>query len=481
MNPKEKGLFRGKFFVCLVVMICLLLTFLLPVSNTGAISIEDEQKRGEQAALYGQYTDAVMDSGFAKQYFNAMGQYVIQAIETKHFAFNFYVINNNTVNAFATFAGHIFFYTGLINIMDNADELAAVLCHEVSHVAARHISKSMDRQKKVLIAQLAGVLAGALVGGDAASGLIIGSAAAGQQAQINYTRDNERQADQMGIKYIKEAGFDPRAMITVFKKFDDMRRLSPYADKIPPYLMTHPLDSERMSNVDAMLKDYSPRNPGKEVIQFREQFPFFQAIVRAKSIETHQAEKLFLTELEQNPDSASSHFGLGIVYTEGTEYDKALFHLRKAQKERPEFAPILTNLGKAYQRKGEHRKAIPILKKAMKLDEQDNSIPLLMGVSYESVGEYDEAIRLFKRLTYLPPVDNEVYYHLGFSYGKQDRLALAHYNFGIYYKNWRSVKKAQFHFQKAFNLAKDDPAMRKKIRLEQEDLRKNYPRQNRSG
>ena len=102
-------------------------------------------------------------------------------------------------------------------------------------------------------------------------------------------------------------------------------------------------------------------------------------------------------------------------------------------------------------------------------------------MSHESLGEYDEAIRLLKRLTYLPPVDNSVYYHLGISYGKQNKLVLAHYNFGIFYKNWRSVKKANFHFQKAFNLAKNDPAMREKIKVEQEDLRKNYPRQRSSG
>ena len=481
MNLKQTGFFHTKSSAGLVALFCLLWAFLLPISNALGISIEDEQKRGEQAALYGQYTDAVMDSGFAKQYFNDMGQYVVKGVDTKHFSFNFYVINNRTVNAFATFAGHIFFYTGLINIMDSADELAAVLCHEVSHVAARHISKSMDRQKKIMIAQLLGVLAGALIGGDAASPLIFGSAAAGQQAQINYTRDNERQADQLGIKYIKEAGFDPREMNTVFKKFDDLKRVSPYIDKIPPYIMTHPLDSERMSNVDAMLKGYTPKNPGKEVIRFREQFPFFQALVRAKSLETHQAENLFLRELEKDPHSISSHFGLGIVYTERPEYNKAIFHLERAQKGKPDFAPILTNLGKAYQRKGEDRKALSALKMAMKLDERDNSIPLLMGVSHESLGEYDEAIRLLKRLTYLPPVDNSVYYHLGISYGKQNKLVLAHYNFGIFYKKWRSVKKANFHFQKAFNLAKNDPAMREKIKVEQEDLRKNYPRQRNSG
>ena len=94
-------------------------SFLLP--NVHAISVEDEQKKGKEVALYGQYTDAVLDNGFVRQYFNELGQYLIRPVETKHFNFHFYIINDKTVNAFATFAGHIFFYTGLINIMDSID------------------------------------------------------------------------------------------------------------------------------------------------------------------------------------------------------------------------------------------------------------------------------------------------------------------------------------------------------------------------
>ena len=459
------------------VLFLLLSPFSFFFSNVFAISVKDEQKKGQDAALYGQYTDAVLDNGFARQYFNELGQHLITPVEPKHFTFHFYIINDKTVNAFATFAGHVFFYSGLINIMDSADELAAVLCHEISHVAARHISKGMDRQKKIMIAQLAGVLAGALIGGEAAAPLIFGSQAAGMQAQISYTRDNERQADQMGFKYMKTSGFDPRAMSTVLKKFDQLKRMSPYVDKIPPYIMTHPTDSERMANNDSMLQDYSPRKPGAQAIRSRELWPFFQAVIRAKSLDPHNAENIFLRELGKNPDSISSHFGLGIVYTEAQEYGKAITHLEKALKAKPDFAPVLTTLGKAYQRNGEDEKAISVLKKAMDLDEEDNSIPFLMGVSYENMGQYDEAVRVFKRLIYFEPIENGIYYHLGISYGKQNKLVLAHYNFGICYKRWRNMEKANFHFNKAYHLAKDDPKMREKIRKEQKALHRNAPRQ----
>ncbi|MCK5768656.1 MAG: M48 family metalloprotease, partial [Candidatus Atribacteria bacterium] len=379
-----------------------------------------------------------------------------------------------------TFAGNVFFYSGLINMVDSLDELSAVMCHEIGHVSARHISKGMQRQNKIMIAQLVGLLAGALIGGEAAAPLILGSQAVGQQAIINFTRDNEREADQLGFKYMTAAGFDPREMITLFKQFNQMKRMSPYVDKIPTYLQTHPMDSERMSNADSMMKDYTPEEPGEEAIRLRKLFPFFQAIIRAKTLEPHDAEKLFLRELGKIPNSISSHYGLGVVYTKDQNDNKAILHLKKALKAKPYFYPILTSLGKAYQGKGEDEKAISFFTKAMALNEEDNSIPFHIGISYQNMGKHDEAIRYFKKLTYYKPVESGVYYHLGLSYGRQNKLVLAHYNFGIYYKRWRSIEKATFHFQKAFELAKEYSEMREKIKKEQEELRK-FPIQRNRG
>ena len=86
-----------------------------------------------------------------------------------------------------------------------------------------------------------------------------------------------------------------------------------------------------------------------------------------------------------------------------------------------------------------------------------------VALSSENLEKYERAIQLFKKLTYLKPVDNEVYYHLGLSYGRHNRLALAHYNFGIYFGNLRQIQKASFHFQKADSLSGNNPVLKKKI------------------
>jgi tetratricopeptide (TPR) repeat protein len=84
-------------------------------------------------------------------------------------------------------------------------------------------------------------------------------------------------------------------------------------------------------------------------------------------------------------------------------------------------------------------------------------------VSYEKLEEYEKAIQLFEKLSFLKPVNTQVYYHLGLSYGRQNRLALAHYNFGLYFKKLGKIEKSKFHLQKADSLSGNNPVLRKKI------------------
>jgi predicted Zn-dependent protease len=454
--------------IFMVALAMLLPAFSFCPSKTFALSIEAEEKMGREAAMQIRRYFELVDDDFVNQYFNELGQFLTTPLETKHFPYRFYIIKDNTLNAFAIPGGHIFFFSGLIDVMDSADELASILCHEIGHVYARHMAKRMAKSKKIGLATMAGILAGVLIGGEAAGALMMGSMAAGVQAQLYYSRNDERQADQLGLKYMQAAGFDASGLVSTLKKIEKGNWMG--SDQVPTYLLTHPTGPERMSTLESMLTNSPPGHPGERGLMFRRLFPLFQTIVRAKGLETDVAEGIFTRELEKDPDSASAHFGLGIVYTESSEYEQAIRHLNKAQKKEPEFVPILTTLGKTYQMNGEDRKAILVLKKAMKLAHDDKSITFLLGVSYENLEQYERAARLFERLAYLHPVKEEVYYHLGISYGRLDRLALAHYNFGIYFKRIGRMDKSVFHFQKALELAEDDFALKDKIRKETKEI-----------
>jgi len=113
--------------------------------------------------------------------------------------------------------------------------------------------------------------------------------------------------------------------------------------------------------------------------------------------------------------------------------------------------------------KGEINKAVSTLKEALEIDRGNKSVIFLLGLSLEKLDQYEKAIPLFEKLAALPPVKNEVYYHLGLSYGRQERLALAHYNFGIYFRELAQIQKAKFHFRKAEELSDNNPELREKI------------------
>jgi predicted Zn-dependent protease len=451
-----------RLFISVILSLHLCFQPYLGVPKAFALSAEEERIMGQEFLIQIRQVLEFLDDDYAQQYLNALGQYLLESVEVKYWPFHFYLVKDNDLNAFAGPGGHIFMFSGLINEMDEIDELAAVMCHEIAHVTARHLAHRMDQSKTLSWATLAGLLAGILIGGSAGAAIMAGSQAASAQAQLHYSREDERQADQLGFKYTDHSGFDPGGLIIALNKIQKNQWIG--TDTIPAYLLTHPTGPERTSNLDIMLRNYSKRADNTETARFRALFPFFKTIVKAKSLEPRDAEREFNRELEKNPDSGLAHFGLGLVYNEKSEYDLAMKHFQKALLVQPKSVPVLRSLGRSYQMKGQDVEAVAILEKAVRIDPQDVSLTFLLAFSYQNLQEYKKAIRLYERLVAMNAASAQVFYNLGVSYGKEGKLALAHYNFGIHFKRLGKRGKAIFHFQKAEELSKNDPALKGRIK-----------------
>ncbi len=451
--------------VCRVFLACPMILLLIaggPLAQIShALSVNDERDMGQEFLFQAKQQFEFIDDPFADQYLNELGRYLLQPLETKPFFFNFYIIKDNSLNAFAAPGGHIFVFSGLIDALPQVDELAAVICHEIGHVSARHLAKRIDQSKNIGIATMAGILAGMLVGGPAASALIAGSMAASMQAQLHFSREDERQADQLSYKYMKPASFDPAGMIRALNTIQKGSWLG--SGKTPAYLLTHPTGPERMSNLESMLVEYTPQEVTEEALRFKTLWPAFKTIVKARSLDPHDAMAAFQNEMKENPEAFLPHLGAGIVYMEESRFDLAIEELKKALEGQPDFIPTLRILAEAYQMNGQDEKSLPALEKVLRLDNGDRAAMYLLGLTYESMGREEKALALFERLSYLQPVRDDVYYHLGLIYGRQKKLGLAHYNFGIYFQLSGQMNKAMFHFQKAKGLAKGDPQLLQKI------------------
>ena len=177
----------------------------------------------------------------------------------ERFAWNVMLVRDRSVNAFALPGGYLGVHTGLIAVVSNADELAAVMAHELSHVTQRHISRLMTQQQRQMPWVIGAMILGALAASkspDAANVAIVGGQALAVQGQLNFSRDMEREADRVGFGVMVDAGFEASGVGGMFEKLQQASRLNDNGSF--PYLRSHPLTTQRIAEARARLQTAAP-------------------------------------------------------------------------------------------------------------------------------------------------------------------------------------------------------------------------------
>ncbi len=185
-----------------------------------------------------------------QQRIRTIGERIVAVCDRRELVYRFAVIEDEDVNAFSLPGGYVFINNGLIEQASSDDELAAVLAHEVAHITARHAVKRYESRLGLQIVQLATI---ATRQAAAAQGVGVAS----QAAQLAYARQDELEADQLGVKYMKAAGFDARAMLSFLEKIRDVHREErhylPRGVVRPHYALTHPYVPDRLRAVKEAL------------------------------------------------------------------------------------------------------------------------------------------------------------------------------------------------------------------------------------
>ena len=193
---------------------------------------------------------AYVDDAEVEEYVNRLGQRLVAASAAPYREFEFFVIRDATLNAFALPGGFIGVHSGLILAAQSESELASVLAHEIAHVTQRHIAQLIGHQSQSAMVMLASLIV-AVLAARSNSQISEAAIAAGQagaiQAQLGYTRNFEREADRLGLQTLEAAGFDVRGMPSFFERLQRGSRL--YENNAPSYLRTHPLTGERISDM----------------------------------------------------------------------------------------------------------------------------------------------------------------------------------------------------------------------------------------
>jgi predicted Zn-dependent protease len=217
-----------------------------PGGKRPLVLIPTSQEVALGAAMAGQLaeTETALPDAQWQAYLNEVGQKIVSVCDRKDIKYQFTVIQSDQINAFAAPGGYVYFYTGLLRLMDDEAELAAVMAHEVSHVVARHGAKRMQAAMGVSLAY-------ELVLGDNDSKVFDAAVGIGMGLMFaGYSRSAEREADDYGLTYMIRAGYDPAGMITMFDKLAAAGSPSNGFEKL---LSSHPESQERINNTRAAI------------------------------------------------------------------------------------------------------------------------------------------------------------------------------------------------------------------------------------
>ncbi|MBI4204985.1 MAG: M48 family metallopeptidase [Betaproteobacteria bacterium] len=301
-----------------------------------------ERRLGEQIMREIRADRSFYDDAEAADYINTLGERLVARSPDARQNFDFFLIQDGQINAFALPGGFVGVNSGLLLNAQSESEVASVLAHEIAHVTQRHIARMLAQQKQSQITSLA-ALAVAILAARASSQAAQAAAAFGTasaiQSQLNFTREHEREADRVGVQILEQAGFDPHAMATFFDRLQRATRV--YEGGAPSYLRTHPLTFERIADIQNRV-EHLPYRQVPDSLEFQ----LIRAKLRAEMESPRDAVAYFEQSLAERKflSEAASRYGLAVSLLRAQDHARARKELAAVRKLAAQPSPVLETL-----------------------------------------------------------------------------------------------------------------------------------------
>lgn len=318
------------------------------------------------------------------------------------------IIDNPSINAFAAPGGVIGLNTGTILAASSMDELASVVAHEVAHVSQRHYENGADEKRKAMLMQIGGMLAAiaaSTADGDAAAAVMMGSQTAAMNSSMAFSRNNEREADRVGMQIMTQAGYDPRAMPRFFGTMNQQSQLNQVANRfLPSFVRSHPLSNERLSESQSRAQRY----PSLSLTQQQRHQALFDLLYwRVKTTGKHASETELTTAAK---NSVGAKLALMHWYGEHQRFDEAndimaqLMALPADQRQTLEPLLSITH-SQVLTEQNKWAQAAEVLAAQQRLYPERRDLRLYLAEALTNSNQPTQAQALLKSLTQQQPSD----------------------------------------------------------------------------
>jgi beta-barrel assembly-enhancing protease len=431
------------------------------------LSPANERKLGEQIMREVVADPLYLPDPDTTEYLNKLGYQLVSSSNARHMDFNFFCVKDPMINAFALPGGFIGVHSGLILLAQTESELAAVIGHEIGHVEQRHIARMLAKQREsaavaigALLLALLAARSGSSSAGDLTQAAILGGQAAAIQQQLNFSREAEREADRVGFNTLNGAGFDVSAMATFFGRMQQSTRI--YESAAPAYLRTHPLTTERISDMQNRLREVRSKQRADSL-----DFQLVRARLRVLQDDSTQglrdARSSFSGQLANRatPSEVASYYGLALANLKLGDNALALENALAARKR--------TGTGSAMIEKVYAQSRYMAARTPQERDdamqfarETTTRFPIsrLIALNYVDMlqlsNRHDEAIAYLRDQLAIPRSEPKYYELLARSYGSLNKRTLQHQATGELYALIGATPAAIQQFQLARKAADAD-------------------------
>jgi predicted Zn-dependent protease len=412
-------------------------------ASQASLSPAQERKLGETIIRQIRAAGGYLDDPEVSDYLNDLGSRLVAAVPDARQDFEFFAVPDNSINAFALPGGFVGINTGLILLTQNESELAAVLGHEITHVTQRHMARMIAAQQNNMLLSLAGLAlailaarSGGSSSGDLASAAIASSQALQVQNQLNFTRENEYEADRIGFQRMIAAGFDPRAMAQFMERLQKSSRFM--EGSAPSYLRTHPITYERIAEAQAR----ADRMPYRQVEDSLD-FQLVRALLRSYQGDARTTVAYFDDALKERKynNAVAAQYGLVASLLRAGNMKRAVAELRVLEKSAPPNPMIDAMAGHVLMESGDLNAAIKRFEAALALYPNKMQLVYDYPEALTRARRYADATAYAERELSRFPRDGRLHLIASRAYAEQGKRLKQYQHMGEYYA-WQGNLRA---------------------------------------
>ncbi|MRX27076.1 M48 family metalloprotease [Kangiella sp. HZ709] len=432
------------------------------------LSIAKEQQIGDQIMSQIRGSRFLMQDPLVNDYIQQIGYRLVAANpDALGRSFRFFIIQEASINAFALPGGYIGIHSGLITASRSESELASVLGHEVAHVTQRHLARRLEKQNQISLPTILASIGAILVATqnpDAGVGALSATQAASQQSIISHTRDNEKEADRIGIAMLSGAGFDVRAAADFF---ETLSRQSRYVRKPPEILLTHPLSENRKNDAERRARLYPN-------VEHQSSIDYQLVKARIKSLE-NQSNEVYFSQFKSKANKPESSIADQYQYAELLKSrgnnQKAINILDKLYQKMPNNHIVLYSLSEAHLANNSSKAALPLLQQQLHRNPGNTKLVLATANAYMSMQQPQKAESLLLRYADLNKTNPNYLFALAKSQQESNHIPEMHETTGQYMVLVGQYKNAKKHFELALGHFSEDPYAQTRIQARLQNVR----------